>query len=111
MGRLIVVTTPRAATGFRMAGAATEVAGSPEEADRVIRELLDGGETGVIAVDEELLAGVPPERRRWLEDLVNPVIVAIPAVTAGAPAGGRRARLAEMLRRAIGYRITFGEEG
>jgi len=36
--------------------------------------------------------------------------VPLPAGTASEPVGERRQRLLELLRQAIGYEITFGEE-
>jgi vacuolar-type H+-ATPase subunit F/Vma7 len=110
VGRLIVVSTDEAAPGYRLAGVATEVVADAKEATRVIADLIADGAEGVIAVEEPLFSAIDARTRRGLEDSANPVIVALPS-GAALTGPGRRARLAAMLRRAIGYRITFGAEG
>jgi vacuolar-type H+-ATPase subunit F/Vma7 len=111
MARLVVVTSPALAAGFRLAGATTEVARSTEEATRIVRELVEGGEGGIIAIDEAFLGGMDAGTRERLEDLTDPVVVSLPAGLAEPGAERRRARLAVSLRRAVGFRISFpGEE-
>ena|SRR6266540_3964587 len=107
MGRLVVVTTPELAPGFRLAGVATEVVTSPAAAARVVADLVAAPETSVVAVHEPFLAAFDPEVREPLTMSLHPIVVALPA---GTPAEGesRQERLAELLRRAVGYRITFG---
>lgn len=107
-----MVTTPELAPGFRLAGAAVDVARSAEEAARAVAGHVAAPEGGIVAVHEPYLEAFDPALRRRLEALVNPVVVGLPAGDLAADAGGRRLRLAEMLRRAVGYRITLaGDEG
>jgi len=110
MARLVVVTTRAQRDGFRLAGVAVEAAASAEEADRVLKRLLASRDTGVVAVHEPYLAALPPAVRARLDEMVSPLVVALPEAR---PGGGesRRARLTDMLRRSVGYRVTFeGEE-
>lgn len=112
MARLIVLTTEEQAAGFRLAGATTEVAPTADRALEIVRAIEASGEGAVIAIHESLLAGMDPDSRRRLEGSVDPVVVSLPAGRAGDHVSERRARLTEVLRRAVGYRITFpGEEG
>jgi vacuolar-type H+-ATPase subunit F/Vma7 len=111
MARLVVVTAPEQSAGFRLAGAAMEEASGPEDAARIINDLVRRGEGGIVAVHEPLLAGMDPDHRRRLEELANPVVVALPVGTAEGGEGARRGRLADLLRRSIGYWFAFpGEE-
>ena len=64
----------------------------------------------MIAVHEPLLAGIDARTRQRFDDAIDPMVVSLPS-GAHEPGVARRARLAAMLRRAIGYRITFGPEG
>jgi vacuolar-type H+-ATPase subunit F/Vma7 len=104
---LIVVTTAELAPGFRLAGAAVRVARSAPAAADVICRLIDEGETGVIGVHEPFLAGLAPSLRRRLEEMPSPVIVALPPGTVGGDLRRRRERLADLLRRAVGWHMTF----
>ena len=105
-----MVAPPELAAGFRLAG--TDVVGvaSPEEAEDVLERLATDPEVGVIGVTAALLEGIDPATRIRLEDMVAPVVVAVPSGAAGAGEGEHRARLASLLQRAIGFRISFGEE-
>jgi len=110
VARLVVVTTPAQRVGFRLAGVAAEAAGSAEEAGRIVQRLLSARDTGVIAVHEPYLTALAPAVRARLEETVSPLVVALPVPR---PGGGqsRRARLTDMLRRSVGYRVTFeGDE-
>lgn len=107
MGRLIVITTPDLAAGFRLAGVTTLVAEAPAAlADMLTRLVEVEREDGVIAVHEPFLAALDQRLRRRLDDLVEPIVVAIPAGEQDR-LGWRRGRLADMLQRAVGQEMTF----
>jgi len=114
LSRLIVLTTPDLADGYRLAGAATVPAGSPQEAEATLRELVDGrGEKGVIAVHEPYHASLDRKLRQRFDETTEPLVVPLPAGDgAGGAAGSeRRERLLQMLWQAVGYEITFDAEG
>lgn len=107
MGRLIVITTPDLAPGFRLAGVTTLPAESPEAVAGLLTRLVDvERESGVIGVHEPFLAALDQRLRRRLDDLVEPIVVAIPAGDQDR-IGWRRGRLADMLERAVGQEMTF----
>jgi V/A-type H+-transporting ATPase subunit F len=110
MARLTMVAPPDLATGFRLAGTDVVTVGSAEEAAAVLERLTVDPEVAVIGVHAPLLDDIEPALRLRLEDLVAPVVVAVPGGGAGIAAGEHRARLASLLQRAIGFRISFGEE-
>jgi vacuolar-type H+-ATPase subunit F/Vma7 len=68
------------------------------------------GEEGVIAVHGRYYDALPVALRRRLDSLRIPLVVRLPAGTAAEPVGDRRQRLLELLRQAIGYEITFGDD-
>lgn len=112
MSRLIVLTTPELAPGYRLAGATTVSASSPQEAEATLRELVDeGGERGVIAVHEAYHARLDRELRRRFDESLKPLVVPLPEGEPVEAAGGRRERLLKMLWQAVGYEITFDAEG
>ena len=105
MARLVVVTGPAFADGFRLAGCATVVV-PPGRAPSVAMLDLVGTDAGLVLVTADVWSGLDGRARGELERLSLPVVMPIPAgtVAAGAPPG---ALLGEMLERAIGYRIVL----
>jgi vacuolar-type H+-ATPase subunit F/Vma7 len=109
MSRLLVLTTRDLSVGYRLAGAATVEVASTAQTAAALEELLTG-EDGVIAVHAPYFDALPGPLRRRLDSLRVPLVVPLPAGTATEPVSDRRQRLLELLRQAIGYEITFGEE-
>jgi vacuolar-type H+-ATPase subunit F/Vma7 len=110
LARLVIITTPELTPGYRLAGVTTLTAASPREASAIVRELVDGGEKGVIGLYAPYWAGMDRDLRRRLERMVNPVVIAMPAGRLTGGAGERRATIAAMLRRVVGYHITLSDE-
>jgi vacuolar-type H+-ATPase subunit F/Vma7 len=108
MARLTMVVPPDLALGFRLAGADVVAVASGPEASEALERLTADPEVGVIGVHAPFFDGIAPSARLRYEDMVAPVVVAVP-LGAGEGTGDHRARLASLLQRAIGYRISFGE--
>jgi vacuolar-type H+-ATPase subunit F/Vma7 len=111
MARLVIVTTPELAPGFELSGASTVASRSAEEACRAIHELARDPETGVIGVHEPYLEALDPGLREKLERSLAPLVVVLPAGVSGPAEPRGPASLAELMRRAIGTRITFRPRG
>jgi vacuolar-type H+-ATPase subunit F/Vma7 len=110
MSRLLILTTRELAVGYRLAGAETREVASTDEAQAALEELL-ASEDGVIAIHAPFFHALPRLLRRRLDALRAPLVVPLPAATAGEHAEDRRQGLLELLRQAVGYEITFGEDG
>ena len=110
MGRLIVVTTPDMATGFELAGVEAFAAQSPQEAETILRGLLESEEASLIAVRQDLLDSIDPRLRRQVETSYRPLVMLIPGGTPASPGEERRRYIAELIRRAVGFHITFGPQ-
>ncbi len=112
MSRLIIITRPTLVAGFRLAGVDAHGVEDVETAQELIASWLEAGEVGLLAIDDGLLAHIDPTLLKSMEDSEQLPFLAIPG---GQPLGSessRRHRIAEMIRRAIGFHITFkGEEG
>ncbi len=112
MSRLVVLTTPELAPGYRLAGAATIAVTSPEGARDELLELVDArGEKGVIAIHEPYHAGLDRKLRGRFDETSEPLVVPLPSGEDAESAGERRGRLLQMLWQAVGYEITFDAEG
>lgn len=107
MSRLLVITRPAFVSGFQLAGVDAFGAPDVEAAEEMIQEWLTQGERGLVAIDEGILERMDPHVVAQLDDAEQLPYLAIPG---GEPLGreaSRQERLATMLRRAIGFHITF----
>lgn len=111
MSRLLIVVRSGLATGFELAGVDACGVEDVETAQELIGGWLDTGETGLLAVDDGLLTRFEPAFIRRLEDAESLPYLTIPGGEALGPRASRRHRIAEMIRRAVGLRITFKGEG
>lgn len=110
MGRLIVVTTPDIALGFQLAGVETFAVETPKDAQALLQQLLATDEDSLIAVCQELLADVPPRLQQRIAASYRPVVMPIPGGAPTVTGEGRQRYIAELIRRAVGFHITFGAE-
>lgn len=110
MARLTVVAPPDLAVGFRLAGTDVVPVEDAGETAAALEHLGADPEVGVIGVYAPFFDDLAPDTRRRWEESVAPVVIAVPVGAAGTGARDHRARLASLLQRAIGYRISFGGE-
>lgn len=111
MSRLIVVTRPSLVTGFQLAGVDAYGADDVETAQELINGWLEAGEVGLLAIDDGLLVCMDPAFVKHLDACDQLPYLAIPGGQSLGPEASRRYRIAEMIRRAIGFHVTFkGDE-
>jgi vacuolar-type H+-ATPase subunit F/Vma7 len=110
VSRLLIVTRPALADGFRLAGVEAHAAASADAAQKLIGGWIEAGESGLLAVDEALLAGLTPTFRRRLAAAGQLPCLALPAGQAAGQDGGIRQQMEELIRRTVGYHITFRGE-
>ena len=103
MYRFLVVTDPESADGFRLAGVDVIEAQGPEEARALLPDLLYRDDTGIVAVNEEFLAGLDPKILAKMERTHRPIVLPIPS---GAVKGEGLSYVERLLQRAIGYNIV-----
>ena len=109
VARLRIVAPPELAAGFRMGGATVHTADTAGDAADTVEALVAEGEVGVIGVYGPWFEQFDRGRRDQLQASVAPVVVAVPSGLMTESDADRRARLAGLLQRAIGYHITFEE--
>jgi vacuolar-type H+-ATPase subunit F/Vma7 len=111
MSRLIVIADQEAALGFELTGVEVIRVDDLDSAEAQLLELTADPNVGLIAVSSGLLEKLDDTTRRRVESSYKPVVVSLPT---GGPVMGfatRREYLAALIRRAIGFQITFpGEE-
>ena len=107
MSHLFIVTRPELVTGFHLAGVDAFAAEDGCRAQAVISEWLETGEEGLVAISETLLAQIEPAFMKRLQASRNLLYLVIPDGPPLRPGVSQRQRIAEMIRRAIGFHITF----
>jgi len=109
--KAIVVTDPETADGFRLAGVDVIEAEGPEEARERIRALLDDETAGILAVNESFYEALDDKTREKIDSIYRPIVIPLPVREAVEMAGERRAYLARLIHRAIGFDITLKGRG
>jgi len=102
--RMVVITDPETATGFRLAGVEVREAASPQAALEQLRSLLPL-DYGLVAVNEDLLQGTDDERSRMLRGRELPIIVPFPASRTQLESG--EAYIARLVKEHIGFYVKL----
>lgn len=110
MSRLLVVTRPELAVGFSLAGIEAYAAPDVETAVELIDGWLKAGESGLLAVDDALLAKMSPRFLRRLEAAEQMPFLAIPGGEGAGEAVYRHRRISDLTRRAVGFHSIFKTE-
>jgi V/A-type H+-transporting ATPase subunit F len=105
--RLIVLTDPDNADGFRLAGVRVVVVDSPDQVREKLNNLLDDEDSGIIAVNEQLMAGVDERTQKKIDSIYRPLVISLPIKERLLMGEDHRAYLARLIRRAIGFDITL----
>ena len=104
MRRVVFLTTPDARHGFNAGGASQQTV-APGEAAATLERTIADPDTGVVVVDERLLAEIGEERFRAWERQWHGILVVLPAPERERPEGEDYAL--RLIRRAIGYHIRL----
>ena len=111
MSRLLIITRPEVVTGFQLSGVEAYGVKDVESAEELISSWLDAGETGLLAIDNDVFLRMDAGLVRRLQAAENLFYLAIPSGTSSEQVTSRQDYLTEMIRQAIGFHITFkGEE-
>ncbi|MBV6450448.1 MAG: hypothetical protein DCC56_05010 [Anaerolineae bacterium] len=107
MSQLFVVTRPALVPGFQLAGVDAHGADDVESAQEMIQTWIHAGESGLLAIDDGLLARMDEAFIKRLDSAAQLPYIAIPG---GKPLGeeaSQKDRIAALIRQAIGAHITF----
>jgi V/A-type H+-transporting ATPase subunit F len=104
MYKIIVVTDPDSAPGFRLAGAEVIEASGLDEAKKILPPLIYKDDTGIIAISEDLMPALDEKMQEKIGKTYRPIIIPIPSRIKGIE---RTSYIERMLQRAIGYNIVI----
>ena len=75
---IAVVGTPEFTLGFQLAGIShVHNSISDDDTSRILRELLEEKEVGIVVVDSEILTRMPERLRTRLSDSISPTVLGI----------------------------------
>lgn len=106
MARMVILSAPGQADGYRLAGCDTVVATPGREAAAALRHLAATFDVGVVLVSSDLWTSLDDRLRNDVEQLARPVVMPIPEGER-IPGAAREQLLGEMFQRAIGFRIQI----
>jgi vacuolar-type H+-ATPase subunit F/Vma7 len=92
--------------GFRLAGFRPRVAEHGEAARALLAEMQKDEKWGVILVQEDLVPELDPVALHRADSAL-PILVRFPAPSRERLPGDAEAYVAELLRRAVGYRVRL----
>lgn len=107
MYKVVVLTDSETADGFRLAGVDVEVADSNEMARKTLNSLLDDDSSGIIAVNERMMAGIDERTQKKIDSIYRPIVISLPIKEKLEMGEDHRAYLSRLIRRAIGFDITL----
>ena len=106
--RVRVLCRAAVAAGFGLAGLRPEIATDAAEGARRLASMLDEEHTGVILVEEDFHAALAEPERRALARRALPLVVPFPLPRWAPAAEAPETFIADLLRRAVGYRVRLG---
>ncbi len=107
MYKVIVITDPETADGFRFAGVSVVTVDSPEAAREQVRLLLDSPDAGILAMNESFYNSLDEKTVEKIDSVYRPIVIPLPIKETVEMAGERRAYLARLIHRAVGFDITL----
>jgi|YNPNPStandDraft_1061719.scaffolds.fasta_scaffold45001_2 V/A-type H+-transporting ATPase subunit F len=106
MNKLAVITDSATATGFRLAGAETYEAETPEQLRFKLLELIQKEGYGLIAVNSRLSEDLGEEVDRLLRNKALPVVLPFPVPERGRVESGEE-YLSKLVKQAIGFYVKL----
>jgi len=105
MKKIVFITPADIRPGFALAGV-THHTPAPEEAEQLLRKVMDDPDTGVAVIDERLSSAIDEERFRTMERKWFGILLVLPSpeTTGGEPMEDYAERL---IQRAIGYHVRL----
>ncbi len=107
MYKAIVITDPETADGFRLAGVSVVEVENADEAREKIKGFLDDPDAGILAVNESFYNAIDEKTQEKIDSIYRPIVIPLPIKESVEMAGERRAYLARLIHRAIGFDITL----
>lgn len=110
MYKVVILTDPDTALGFRLAGVSVYEVETQAQATSELSRLLEDDDTGILAVNEGFLDAIDDRIRERIEATYRPIVVSLPVREQIGAIGERKAILARLIHRAVGFDVTLKKE-
>ena len=107
MYKVVILTDQETADGFRLAGVDVYQVEDLDEARREVNRLLEDDRTGILAVNEGFIAALYERVQQRIEATYRPIVVSLPVKEKLGELGERKAFLARLVHRAVGFDVTL----
>ncbi len=107
MDRILVITYPEMALGFRMAGADVVEIEKGRESPQILEGVIEEDRYGLIALEEGLLERVPEDLEKRIRRKGRPVLIPIRSPEGWGGEAPGEPYIAKILRKTIGYHIKI----
>ncbi len=104
MKKIAFITPPDARYGFSLSGV-PQFAVETDAAEEMLKKAMAEPDNGLIIIDERLIAGMPEERLRELEQGWHGILLVLPSPE--KPPAEVEDYAARLIRRAIGYHVRL----
>lgn len=107
MSKLLIITYPDTSLGFGLAGIEVKEVEEGEDITPFLQGIIEKGEYGLLAVEENLLSNVPEEILKRIRKKGIPVIVPIHTPKSWQTEAEMESYITKLIRRAIGYQVKI----
>jgi len=108
MYKMIILTTPEIAMGFRLVGVDVEEVKDASDAESKLIKIITGSDYGLVAINEEFMEKFSSRTKRLIDEIDVPVVIAFPGELLNRwTRQDRRDYVASLVRGAIGYHIKL----
>lgn len=108
MHKLVVLTDKESSYGFKLAGVDVFEADDPDVAKKKLIALINDDRSGIIAIDEDLMALMDERVREKIDKLYRPIVIPIPSKKKVEISDARPEYIRRLIRRAVGFDIKLG---
>lgn len=109
MSRLVIVTNPENANGFRLAGVEVFEADDWSKAKALLTDFINDDSVGIVGIDEDLMELIDDRLKDKINKLYKPVVIPIPSKKTVALSDARTAYVQDIIKQAVGFDIKLGK--
>lgn len=105
MSDMVIICSPEAANGFRLAGITVREAKDAEETLKVVKDLREKMKSGLVVLPEEFVAEFSKRDQKELESGTNPLFVTVPLNWREIE--DPKSKFSEIVKNIVGFKVPM----